>query len=51
MAAVGDATRRTASLLEADPNVAEATLEWNTGGHFNGAPQRIAKGLAWLMRA
>ena len=51
MAAVGDATRRTASLLEADPNVAKATLEWNTGGHFNGAPHRIAKGLAWLMRA
>ena len=51
MAAVGDATRRMACLLEGGPNVAETTLEWNAGGHFNEVPKRIAKGLLWLMRA
>ena len=51
MAAVGDATRHMAGLLAADPNVAKTTLEWNAGGHFNEVPQRIAKGLTWLMRA
>lgn len=51
MAAVGGATRRMADLLKADANVIETTLEWNAGGHFNEVPQRIAKALAWLMRA
>ncbi len=50
MAAVGDATRRMAGLLQGDSNVTEVTLEWNAGGHFNEVPQRIAKGLMWLMK-
>lgn len=50
MAAVGAATRRIAAQLAADPNVAETVLEWEPGGHFDGAEKRLAKGLEWLVR-
>lgn len=49
MAQVGDATRRMAGQLQADPNVTETTLVWHTGGHFTDVSDRMAQGLIWLM--
>lgn len=48
MAAVGGITRAAAARLEADPHVAETTLQLNPGGHFKDVPARIAAGLQWL---
>jgi predicted alpha/beta superfamily hydrolase len=45
MAAVGDCTRRTADML-AEYGV---LLEYNPGGHFSDEPERIAKGLLYVM--
>ena len=51
MSAVGEATRRTAARLAGDPGLTESLLEWHDGGHFTQIPQRVARGIAWLMRA
>ena len=50
MATVGEATRQTAALLAADPNVAETTLIWQEGNHFTNIPGRLAQAILWLMR-
>ncbi|MDL2233315.1 alpha/beta hydrolase [Ruminococcaceae bacterium OttesenSCG-928-L11] len=50
MAAVGDATRRCADWLAANPNVAESALVWHDGGHFRDVEKRLAHGLLWLTR-
>ena len=48
MAAVGGATRAAAQLLQADPGVAQTTLQWHSGGHFSNPPGRLGQALAWL---
>ena len=49
MQQVGDCTRRAAELLHSCTK--QSVLEWNSGGHFTGIPQRIAKALLWLFRS
>lgn len=49
MAKVGDRTRTQAELLERDNQVVASVLEWNSGGHFADAGERLAKGIKWLM--
>lgn len=46
MRQVGDNTRLTFSRINQQ---CKATLEWNTGGHFNAPLMRTAKGMAWLI--
>lgn len=48
MAAVEPATQEMATLLAADPCVADTVLTWPTGGHFDDASQRLADALLWL---
>ncbi len=49
MASVGDNTRMTLQLLQEDPAMGKAVLEWNPGGHFTEPERRTARGLAWLL--
>lgn len=50
LARVGDATRRAGELLRADQNVTRTDLQWHPGGHFNGADERVADALMWMLR-
>lgn len=49
LAAVGERTRAQEKLLRSDPSVKSAVLEWNAGGHFADADERLAKGIRWMM--
>lgn len=50
MAAVGDCTRKSADILRTQlSRPDDIKLEWNDGGHFTRIPQRIQKGILWLM--
>lgn len=48
MARVGEATRETYSILSGVPGV-KAALAWQDGGHFYQIPQRLARGIYWLL--
>lgn len=48
MMKVGDRTREQAKLLLSDPNIKGCILEWNRGGHFADAEERIAKGIRYI---
>lgn len=48
LAAVGDATRAVHTLLlERGMN---ATLQWNHGGHFQNPPERLSRGIGWVLQ-
>lgn len=49
MARVGDCLRQQYARLQAQPGRGECALEWNPGNHFMDAPQRTARGFAWLL--
>lgn len=51
MQKVGERTRRQLEILQADRNISMATLEWNPGGHFRDAEERLAKGILWMQEA
>lgn len=50
MAAVGDATRLTASILSADANITKTTLVWQEGGHFTNIQSRLEQAMGWLVK-
>lgn len=47
MRTVGDETRKLAAMLEADCLVENSVLEWNPGGHFVDAKERLLRGIGW----
>ena len=47
---VGDCTREQLALLKQDAKVSACTLEWNPGGHFADAAERLAKGVQWILQ-
>lgn len=49
MSRVGDVTLKQYELLKASPMVNRITFEWNEGGHFAGASDRVAKGIANIL--
>ena len=49
LARVGDATRRTAALIEADPNAVRTALHFHPGGHFNDHVGRMVDAFNWLL--
>lgn len=49
MAAVEDATRKTAALLEENEAVSHVALQWEEGGHFTDVSERLLRALWWLM--
>lgn len=51
MQKVGERTRRQLEMLKEDENISEAKLEWNPGGHFKDAEERLTKGIRWMMKA
>ncbi len=50
MQTVGDCTRGTYEYLKRNPAVRKVTLQWNKGGHFADADERLVKGILWLLR-
>lgn len=50
MQKVGDRTRTQEKLLSADPNARDCVLEWNKGGHFADASERLSKGICRMQR-
>lgn len=50
MMKVGDRTREQEKMLLSDSNILECVLEWNKGGHFADAEERLAKGIRWIRR-
>ena len=50
LARVGDATRAQYDALLADAGIADTTLVWHPGGHFDQPDARMAAGLAWLLK-
>ena len=49
MQTVGDCTRETYECLKRNPVVKRITLQWNKGGHFADADERLVKGILWIM--
>ena len=49
MARVGGNIRQLLQIYQAN-DACRATLEWNSGGHFQDAPARTARAFAWTMR-
>ncbi len=49
MQTVGDCTRETYEYLKKHPAVKRTALQWNKGGHFADADERLIKGILWLM--
>lgn len=49
MKRVGDVTLRQYEILKASENISNVTFEWNEGGHFAGASDRVAKGIAYIL--
>ena len=49
MSRVGDVTLKQYELLKASSMVNRITFEWNEGGHFAGASDRVAKGIANIL--
>jgi predicted alpha/beta superfamily hydrolase len=50
MKPIGDMTRMQYELMQNDRNVKNITLEWNDGGHFTDVPDRLAKGIGWILQ-
>ena len=50
LARVGDATRAQYAALLADAGIADTTLVWHPGGHFDQPDTRMIAGLAWLLK-
>ena len=51
IASIGDAVRSYDRLVDSDPAVRRHVLEMNKGGHFSDPEKRVAKGIAWLLKA
>ena len=51
IASIGDAVRSYDRMLDSDPAVRRHVLEMNKGGHFSDPEKRVAKGIAWLLKA
>lgn len=51
MLSVGDDTRAIYEMIRTVSPEIMCTLEWNKGGHFTDAQQRVAKGIAWVLNA
>lgn len=49
MAMIGVRTEENVERLKHDRNVNNVFFEWNPGGHFSAALERLAKGIAWLI--
>lgn len=49
MRRVGELTEKQYELLQQNPNVKHVTFEWNEGGHFADANERLAKGILWAL--
>lgn len=50
MRRVGELTEKQYELLQKNPNVKNVTFEWNEGGHFADANERLAKGIIWALK-
>lgn len=50
LARVGDATRAQYAALMADAGIADTTLVWHPGGHFDQPDARMIAGFAWLLK-
>lgn len=46
---VGEVTQKQYELLKQSTNIKRVVFEWNDGGHFAGASERVAKGIAWIL--
>ena len=50
LARVGDATRAQYAALLVDAGIADTTLVWHPGGHFDQPDARMIAGFAWLLK-